>query len=118
MTRRPMVVSGGESREGVGASVPDQALAVPVEPASGLAPPGFDPSRIIDIAVAIAAELGDDFDAAPYSKAEWIKARGGDPFRDVSLPFQCDYLAAASVALRLATGGAGPKDNAHDESAQ
>jgi len=28
-----------------GASVPDQALAVPVEPASSLAPSGFDPSR-------------------------------------------------------------------------
>jgi len=28
-----------------GASGPDQALAVPVEPASSLAPPGFDPSR-------------------------------------------------------------------------
>lgn len=25
----------------------DQALAVPVEPASGLAPPGFDPSRTV-----------------------------------------------------------------------
>lgn len=31
--------------QGVGASVPNQALAVPVEPC-GLAPPGFDPSRV------------------------------------------------------------------------
>jgi len=30
-----------------GASVPDQALAVPVEPASSLAPSGFDPSRTL-----------------------------------------------------------------------
>jgi hypothetical protein len=44
MTRRPMVVSGGE---GSGASVPDQALAVPATPANAVdGPPGFDPSRI------------------------------------------------------------------------
>jgi len=29
-----------------GASVPDQALAVPAEPAHGLVPSGFDPSRV------------------------------------------------------------------------
>lgn len=33
--------------EDLGAPVPGQALAVPVEPASGLAPPGFDPSRLV-----------------------------------------------------------------------
>jgi hypothetical protein len=33
-------------RLGVGASVPDQALAVPVEPVARLDPTGFDPSRV------------------------------------------------------------------------
>jgi hypothetical protein len=32
--------------QGLGASLREQALAVPVEPASGLAPSGFDPSRV------------------------------------------------------------------------
>jgi hypothetical protein len=57
--------------------------------------------RIIEVAVLIAAELGDDFDAIPYNKATWIKTRGGEPFRDVNLPFQRDYLAAASAVVKL-----------------
>lgn len=32
-----------------GASVPDQALAVPVEPVARLDPPGFDPSRVVAV---------------------------------------------------------------------
>jgi hypothetical protein len=55
----------------------------------------------IAIATLIADELGDDFDKAHYDKAEWINDRGGDPFRDVNLPFQRDYLAAAAAVLRM-----------------
>lgn len=36
----------------ISASVPDQALAVPAEPANGLGPSGFDPSRINGLKVA------------------------------------------------------------------
>jgi hypothetical protein len=66
----------------------------------------IQPQRVIDVAVTIAAELGDDFDAIPYNKAEWIKTRGGEPFRDVNLPFQYDYLRAARAAVRLIDGWA------------
>ena len=59
--------------------------------------------RVIDVAIAIARELGDDFDAAHYDKAAWIADRGGDPFRDVNLPFQKDYLAAARTAVLMVT---------------
>lgn len=46
-----------------GASVPDQALAVPVEPASGLDPTGFDPSRVIGHQ-SFAGNLTAEFDRA------------------------------------------------------
>lgn len=43
---------------GAGARPSDQALAVPAEPASGLVPPGFDPSRWLDkLALFIVASL-------------------------------------------------------------
>lgn len=53
------------------------------------------------VARIIAAELGDDFDAAFVDKAAWISARGysGGRFRDVNEPFQRDYLDAADAAI-------------------
>ena len=53
------------------------------------------------VARIIAAELGDDFDAAFVDKAAWIDARGqsGGRFRDVNEPFQIDYLHAADAAI-------------------
>jgi hypothetical protein len=61
----------------------------------------IQPQIVIDVAIEIASEMGDDFHAIPYNKAEWIKTRGGDPFRDVNLPFQYDYLRAASAVLKM-----------------
>lgn len=52
-----------------------------------------------EIARGIADELGDDFDRAYESKSEWINDRGGEPFRDVNMPFKGMYLAAADIAL-------------------
>jgi hypothetical protein len=39
-------MTNNHSGQGAGASVPDQALAVPAEPVARLGPLGFDPSRI------------------------------------------------------------------------
>lgn len=50
-----------------------QALAVPVEPASGLAPMGFDPSRVVTVTAA--DWNGDSFDGSPFDPApapEWL----------------------------------------------
>ena len=63
-----------------GASVPDQALAVPVEPASSLAPSGFDPSRSHYRSQGYAMctiETGRDSDGAPISDM-WMFANEDD----------------------------------------
>jgi hypothetical protein len=65
-----------------------------------------NPQQVIDIAVEIASHLGDDFNAIPYDKAEWIRTRGGETFRDINLPFQRDYLAAAQAVVKLISGAA------------
>jgi hypothetical protein len=45
-------------RHDLGASVPDQALAVPATPANAVdGPPGFDPSRIADLELALELAL-------------------------------------------------------------
>jgi hypothetical protein len=44
----------------MGASVPDQALAVPVEPVSRLDPSGFDPSRMMELAAQCERASGPD----------------------------------------------------------
>lgn len=49
----------------------------------------------------IAEELGDDFDLAFQGKSEWNAARGGDPFRDINMPFKHDYLNAAQAVIAL-----------------
>lgn len=51
------------------------------------------------LARVLASALGDDFDAAFESKSEWIKERGGEPFRDVNMPHKGDYLEAVSALL-------------------
>lgn len=51
------------------------------------------------VARAIAQELGDDFDSAFENKQEWTRERGGEPFRDVNMPFKPDYLEAARLAI-------------------
>lgn len=53
------------------------------------------------VARAIAQGLGDDFDHAFASKAEWTDTRGlkGGRFRDVNEPQQDDYREAADAAL-------------------
>jgi hypothetical protein len=53
----------------------------------------------LELAKVIASELGDDFDQALADKSEWIRQRGGEPFRDVNMPFKHDYLAAADRAI-------------------
>lgn len=58
------------------------------------------------IARAIAEGNGEDFDAVPKHKSEWVKRRGQyqGRFRDINEPFQSDYLAMAEVVrdrLRL-----------------
>ena len=64
----------------MGASLQDRALAVPVEPASSLAPTGFDPSRSIyrsqDYAMCT-IEQGRDPDGAPLSEV-WTFAGEDD----------------------------------------
>lgn len=49
----------------------------------------------------IADALGDNFDYAFTSKADWITHRGEMPtgFRDVNQPYKGEYLAAAEAAL-------------------
>lgn len=53
------------------------------------------------VARKIATALGDDFDHAFKTKAEWIAARGekGGRYRDINEPRQADYLEAARDAL-------------------
>jgi hypothetical protein len=55
----------------------------------------------VQIARAIAQELGDDFDKAHPDKSAWIADRGGDPFRDINLPFKHDYMAAAERVMGI-----------------
>jgi hypothetical protein len=43
-------MTNNHSGQGTGASVPDQALAVPAEPVARLGPTGFDPSRLFELA--------------------------------------------------------------------
>ena len=56
------------------------------------------------VARAIARGLGDDFDHAFATKAEWTQARGekGGRLRDINEPMQGDYLDAADAALTAA----------------
>ena len=65
------------------------------------------PSETVEkVARVIAEALGDDFDHAFASKAEWIALRAdkGGRFRDINEPFQCDYLDAARAALAAIAG--------------
>lgn len=58
-------------------------------------------SDMVEImARSIAAALGDDFDRAFNNKSEWNAARGGEPFRDINLPYKGDYIDAATAALK------------------
>lgn len=52
------------------------------------------------VAREIAGFLGDSFDLAFDSKSDWTKERGGEPFRDINMPFKGDYLDAATAALK------------------
>jgi len=52
------------------------------------------------IAREIAGFLGDSFDLAFDSKSDWTKERGGEPFRDINMPFKGDYLDAAIAVLK------------------
>lgn len=56
------------------------------------------------VARAIAHGLGDNFDHAFVTKAEWTQARGenGGRARDINEPMQGDYLDAADAALAAA----------------
>lgn len=54
---------------------------------------------VAEIARIIASELGDDLDAAFENKSAWVQARGGEPFRDVNMPYKSDYMNAA-LAVR------------------
>lgn len=51
------------------------------------------------LARVLASHLGDDFDAAFANKREWTKARGGEPFRDVNMPYKGDYIEAVQAIL-------------------
>lgn len=57
---------------------------------------------LIAMARGIATANGDDFDALPESKQEWVHARGmfGGRFRDVNEPRKSDYVAMALAALQ------------------
>lgn len=92
-----------EKQQLTGASADaDQALAVPVEPASGLDPSGFDPSRcsVCSDGVALEQPQGPSFctDHCPghsyeYQGAgEWICAVCGDPRPDDWADGYEDYL--------------------------
>lgn len=54
------------------------------------------------LARAIAVGLGDNFDDAFKSRAEWIEAHGekGGRFREASEPMQGNYLNAALTVLK------------------
>lgn len=54
------------------------------------------------IARAISTTRGDDFDAIPADKREWIDCRGkvSGRFRDVNEPFKDDYIDMADAVLR------------------
>ena len=56
---------------------------------------------IVQIARDIAEALGDNFNYAFASKAEWIAQRGDTPggFRDVNQPYEPDYIDAAIAAI-------------------
>lgn len=49
----------------------------------------------------IATEIGDDFDQAFDNKTAWVRAGGGDPYRDANLPFKTDYLCAARATKAM-----------------
>jgi hypothetical protein len=53
------------------------------------------------VAMAIAKENGDDFDAIPKDKPDWTAQRGifAGRSRDINEPFQCDYLGQARAAI-------------------
>lgn len=57
-----------------------------------------------NVARGIATALGDDFDHAFKTRAEWKAAMGdrGGRMRDINEPFQADYLEAARAALEAA----------------
>jgi hypothetical protein len=53
------------------------------------------------VARAIASGNGDDYDAIPASKAEWVEKRGefGGRFRDFNQPRRNDYVDMARAAI-------------------
>jgi hypothetical protein len=54
------------------------------------------------VARAIAKANGDDYDALPADKREWIAKQGmfGGRFRDVNEPRKADYLDMADAAIK------------------
>jgi hypothetical protein len=56
-------MTNNHSGQGTGASVPDQALAVPAEPVARLGPTGFDPSRLFELADQCERASGPDRDS-------------------------------------------------------
>jgi hypothetical protein len=64
----------------------------------------MNPARIRYVARAIAEANGDNYDAVPTSKSEWVKQRGqfGGRFRTVNEPYQGDYDDMAEAALTAA----------------
>ena len=58
----------------------------------------------VEVARHVALGLGDDFDSAFESKAQWANERGmrGGRFRDINEPMRGDYLQAADAAIAIA----------------
>lgn len=54
------------------------------------------------LARVLASALGDDFNLAFESKRDWTAARGGNPFRDINMPYKGDYLHAVDALLSAA----------------
>ena len=53
------------------------------------------------VARAIAENYGEDYDAVPKHKTEWVAVRGEyqGRFRDVNEPFRCEYDEMARAAI-------------------
>lgn len=60
-----------------------------------------DPRVVEKVARAIAKSNGDDFDAIPAHKREWVAKQGmfGGQFRDINQPFKSDYLDMGAAAI-------------------
>ncbi|APL94125.1 hypothetical protein [Sphingobium indicum] len=52
------------------------------------------------VARLIAEELGDNYDSAFENKSEWTQSRGGEPFRNINMPYKGEYLEAARAVLK------------------